>query len=339
MSIPTTTVPQLFSGSLRPFPGIPEDWSETKQFKASLILQDVRESFPEMLTEIDPDADVEDFWEDAARLSAAWLATGGNLVAKEPGTHNHPWSEDEMSRRLGTVARSEEGGYHGVDKLIGHAIVQNHGGRGMLCGSIGGDPATDVVTWLASRHRDHGVKRGIVKTTATKTGIWSIELDSDPAVVSERLMDAMDWTYIRLEELPGAVFAQDELELQYEYRLFVVDGLVVSGAGCIEEFTPLDHKPFQAFDTRLRRVRGHLNQGEPSPVEDLPEITEQLIRFGQSVAQEFGGTVVIDVAMDAVADMPVVIELNNISNSGLYASDPWLVAEDLVFANDRGYLL
>jgi hypothetical protein len=339
MSIATTTVPQLFSGSLRPFPGIPEDWAESKRAIASSILADVQSAFPKMLGEVEPDADIEDFWEDAARISAAWRATDGNLVAKEPGTHSNPWTDDEMSRRLGTVARSEEGGYHGADKLIGHPIVQNHGGRGMLLGSLGGDPAADIITWLAKRHRDHGIKRGIVKTTATKTGIWSIELDSDPAVVAERLMDAMDWTYIRLEELPGAVFAQDELEVQYEYRIFVVDGEVISGAGCIEEFTPLDCRPRWVFDTRVRRVRGHLNQGEPSPVEYDPVLVGRLLKFGQGVAKEHGGTVVIDVALDAVADEPVVIELNNISNSGLYASDPWLVAEKLVSAKDRGYLI
>lgn len=338
----STQKPQLFSGDLRPFPGIPQAWPASKAAAAAAILADVHAAFPEMLGDVDPDADIEDFWEDAARVSAAWRAAGGDLVAKAPGSTAAPWTTDEIARRFGPVTFDEEGGRHAVDKQLDHSLVRRFGGRGMKVGSLGGHLLKDVARWLAIRHADHGVQRGIVKAAGRKNGIWSIALDSDPEVVRRRLVEEMDWTYIRLEGLENGVLAQDELELEYELRLFVVDGVIVSAAGCVEEFTPLDRVPGKAFDTRVRRVRGHLNQGTPSVVEDRPDVVERLLDFGHVVAALHGGTVVIDVAIDAGAGadgVPVVIELNDLPNSGLYASDPWLVAEALVDARDRGYTI
>lgn len=337
MSLPTA--PQLFSGDLRPFPGIPGEWPVTKQRRAEAVLADARAALPQLVGDIVPGSDIEDFWEDACRISAAACASHAGLLAKEPGTAAEPWSDDEMSHRLGPIASREEGGHHAEDRLIDHPILLEHGGRRMLLGTIGGgDPDADIVTWLAARHRDHGVRYGVVKSVERKNGIWSIELDSDPEIVRERLLDAMGWTFVRLEGLSGAVLAQDALELEYEYRLFVVDGIVISGAGCVEEFTPLDRDLFaEPFDTRVRRVRGHLHQGAPTEVEDRPELVDALVDFGRDLARQHGGTVVIDVAIDRLTNRPVVIELNDLPNSGLYASDPWLVATALINASDRGY--
>lgn len=340
------SITQLYSGGLRPFPGIPAEWPEAKRSGAAEILVDVERALGEPIPDADPRADIEDFWEDASRVSAAWRASGQNLEIKATGSESAPWSTEELARRLGPVGRAEEGGHHGTDRYIDHPIVREHGGRAMMLGSIDGKPGTCVLEWLAARHRGHGVKRGVVKAAATKNGIWSIELDSDPAVISQRLVEVMDWSYMRLEGGTADVFAQDAIDLQWEYRLFVVDGVVVSGAGCVEEFTPLDRDHQLPFDSRVRRIRGHLHQGAASEIEDRPAIVRQLIEFGERVAAQHGGTFGLDVALDAGAvslgnplGTPVVIEMNSISNSGLYASDPWAVAKVLVDAKDRGYQL
>lgn len=334
----TESEPQLFSGDLRPFPGIPGEWSQFKRQQAEIILSEIRAEFPGMLGDIEPDADIEDFWEDACRISAALHASPTGLLTKEPGTMTTPWSADEMARRFGPVARSEEGGHHGRDTLIDHPVLQQYAGRSLLLGALGGDqPKADVLAWLSSRYREGGVRRAVVKSAERKNGVWSIELDSDREVIADRLMDAMSWSYIRLEGLTNAVLAQDALDLEWEYRLFVVDGVVISGAGCVEEFTPLDRESqTEAFDMRVRRIRGHL-QGHTSSVERNPEVVDRLLAFGRTVAAAHGGTVVIDVAIDRLSDRPVVVELNDLPNSGLYASDPWLVANALSSAADRGY--
>lgn len=330
---------QLFSGRLRPNPGIPEDWSELKKARAREIHADVESAFPGLLGDADPSSDVEDHYEDASRISAAYRATGGDLELKEPGTDSAPWTAAEMARRLGSVTIQEQGGHHASDPLAGHPLVVEHGGRGIKVGGLNvASIEDDVIHWLASRHRHHGVKTGIVKAMGHKNGIWAIELDRDPNVIRERLLETMDWTFIRLEGVQDIVMAQDVIPMEFEYRLFIVDGQVVSGAGCVEEFTPLDRVEGQPFDTRVRRVRGHLGQYGPGEVEDRPDVVSRLLDFGRTVAKQYGGTVVIDVAMNAATDSPVIVEMNSIPNSGLYASDPWLVTSALVWAMDRGYV-
>lgn len=331
---------QLFTGRLRPFPGTPESWSGPKQLHAARVLEDAQRLFPEFDSELVADADVEDFWEDACRASAAWLASGGDIRLATPGTPASPWTEEMLARRFGAVTTAEEGGgFHGgPDRYLNHPLVQEHGGRALQLGSLEGD--TDVIEWLAARHRDHGVTHGIVKAAQFKGGIWSVKLDEDPQVIQDRLFDAMDWTYVRLAELENSVLAQDRILLEWEYRLFVVDGKVVSGAGCVEEFTPLDHLG-EGFDTRVRRHRGHMG-GSPSQVEARPEVVAELIRFGEDIASLHGGTVVIDVAVgtDHLGhSRPVIIEFNPLPNAGLYASNPWSVARALRTAADRGYHL
>lgn len=330
---------QLYSGRLRPNPGIPDEWSELKQARARQVQADVEAAFPDLLGAVDPDSDVEDHFEDACRISASYRATGGDIDLKTAGTDRAPWSDAEMARRLGSVTIQEQGGHHASDPLAGHPLVMEHGGRGIKVGGLNVDSLEDdVIHWLAGRHRDHGVKTGIVKAMGHKNGIWAIELDSDPQVVRERLLETMDWTFIRLEGAQNAVMAQDIIPMEFEYRLFIVDGQVVSSAGCVEEFTPLDRVDGQPFDTRVRRVRGHLGQYGPGEVEDRPDITSRLLDFGRKVASQYGGTVVIDVAMNAATDSPVIVEMNSIPNSGLYASDPWLVTSALLWAMDRGYI-
>jgi hypothetical protein len=336
-----TTITQLFSGGLRPFPGIPTEWPHQKRLLAQMILDDIECSFPDLLGDVVPGADVEDFWEDACRIAAAWQASGNDLQLKASGEYPGAWSADELDRRLGPVGYAEEGGRHAPDELVADPVLHAHGGRGMLLGSLGGDPSTDVAVWFAARHREHGVQRGIVKVAAAKNGIWAIELDSDPEVIRQRLSREMDWTYVRLEGPSRTVIAQDVLDLQYEYRLFIVDGKVVSGAGCIEEFTPLDRPAGSGpFDLRVRKYRGHMVNDFTVAIEERPNVVERLLTFGREIAHEHGGTVVIDVAIDAAAGeqgAPVVLELNRLSNSGLYASDPWAVARALTTATDRGY--
>jgi hypothetical protein len=49
-------------------------------------------------------------------------------------------------------------------------------------------------------------------------------------------------------------------------------------------------------------------------------------------------TVVMDVAIGAHTDEPLIVEFNTLPNSGLYASDVHAVYRALVTADNRGYV-
>ena len=115
--------------------------------------------------------------------------------------------------------------------------------------------------------------------------------------------------------------------MEYEYRFFVVNGEVVTGAGCVEEFTPLNNRA--QFDDRMRQVRS-----EGGPVTSQPEILERYLSFAKQAASEFSAegllnTYSLDLATGSDGQT-LIIELNGLPNSGLYASDPHYVTRSLI---------
>ncbi|MHA3723837.1 hypothetical protein ACXR2T_08150 [Leucobacter sp. HY1910] len=344
--MPKPLTPTLYAGMLRPYPGISADWPDAKRALAADILATLREIFPDRDFIPVPGADIEDFWEDAFLLVAAHRASDRLEIV----TGKTAWTDEELTRRMGPVSWDETGGRHSRDAFIMHPLVDKYGGRAMALttynsGEDYAEHSDTIIDWIVDRHRA-GIAHVVVKNAENKSGIWVLPTSADPGQVKSDLLETLDWTLVRLDGLKDALLVQDMLDLQYEMRCFVVDGVVVTAAGGIEEHTPLEMSSGGSFapgtgvwlDDRLRQYRGHLTEGGPSPlVAHEPEIAQRLLAFAREVAAEHGGTVVIDVALDAAANTPVIVELNELSNSGLFATNPFLVAEKLTTARDRGY--
>lgn len=136
-----------------------------------------------------------------------------------------------------------------------------------------------------------------------------------------------------LERISGErdnVLVQEVNLMTHETRLFMADGEVVSGAACIEEHTPLDREEGQGILPpvfELGRNGGERVRDEAA--------AERLVAF----AREAAGMIVAEepelrnFVLDAAIGpdgVPVLIELNPLVDSGLYANDPVAVAEALV---------
>lgn len=293
---------------------------------------------------VDADGDLEDFWEDVARTAAAIRAASTAEATFTPVAADHDWTCHELAQRLGPVAASEEI-QHAHDPLLDHRILADYGGRWMARAGIGEpgelDADEDAVVLLHQRAR-RGVRRAMVKLATRKSGVFTVELDTsmDQQAVREALFDSVDgWELIRLEGQRGSLLIQDWIPMTYEHRLFVVDGEVVSSAGCIEEFTPYSRQNTSTrFDSRMRRVRGDAAAGEQSsPITSKPPVLGRYLETGGRIAAQHGGTVVIDLALDASSGEIVVVELNPLPNAGLYACHVDAVYRALISAEDRGY--
>lgn len=327
----------FYSGGLRPYTGLDHPrLSGDALIEAKRIEDDCRAALGR-ITPIDVDADFEDCWEDRCRLSAAWRASGGDLEI-----HSGAWNAEQLAHRLGPVWREEEGGHHSLDKLIAHPLVRDNCGRSLTLTTLPelGEPMDarhpSTLSEIARLARA-GFSHAVVKSVERKGGVWMVPASKAESENSDALFAALDWAAVRLAGMSGALLVQPAIDMSFEYRLFVVDGELVSAAGCVEEFTPLDRRPGERFDTRVRERRGHLYPGGPSPLVDRPDLVHRYLLFGAELAAVHGGTVVIDVAVNAGSGETIVVELNDLPNSGLYASDPWLVAERLMAAADRGY--
>lgn len=116
---------------------------------------------------------------------------------------------------------------------------------------------------------------------------------------------------------PDAVLVQQKARMRYEYRMQVIGGEPVCGAGCIERFTPADNRG-NRYDPRMEETR---NSGRIESHPDIARLYEQFAHeAAHAIRGEVEGPYVMDLYLDD-AGRPHVIELNPQSNSGLYALD------------------
>ena len=116
---------------------------------------------------------------------------------------------------------------------------------------------------------------------------------------------------------PDAVLVQQKARMRYEYRMQVIGGKPVCGAGCIERFTPADNRG-NRYDPRMEETR---NSGRIESHPDIARLYEQYAHeTAHAIRGEIEGPYVMDLYLDD-AGQPHVIELNPQSNSGLYALD------------------
>lgn len=116
---------------------------------------------------------------------------------------------------------------------------------------------------------------------------------------------------------PDAALVQQRVRMRYEYRVQVIGGEPVCGAGCVERHTPADNTG-ERYDPRMEETR---NSGR---IESHPDIARLYEAFAHEAAHAIRGEVEGPYVMDLYLDdagQPHVIELNPQSNSGLYALD------------------
>lgn len=367
----TTLEPFLISDGVsdNAYPGIPDHWTDLAKAQAEFDLENCLKALEgESLERIQKrierpssNADVEDFWEPAARLSAAYIAAA-SIGSTIKGHTANRWTESEMMRRLGPVAKVEEN-CHQPDTLLVSRILKDYSGRvheavthyeeeDLSSSGLEDYPDDDLCTRITELHQA-GIQKVVVKQAARKTGLVVIETSPSREKVVSRLLseDALGWSLIRMAGTVGAFSLQEWIPMTYEYRLFVVDGDVITGAGNIEEYTPYNlYDDFgnegylasdlreMGFDSRIRKYRGNqIAASHDSAPESKPDLVERYLLRGQELAEEHPGTYTLDLALNEATDEIVVVELNTLPNSGFYASDVWLLYITLANAKDRGY--
>jgi hypothetical protein len=132
------------------------------------------------------------------------------------------------------------------------------------------------------------------------------------------LMDALEYGMVHLAGYSDIVQVQESVVMEYEYRIIMIDGKPVTGAGCVEEFTPLDNT--SNFDTRVRQIRDSRTSIVEMPDGLIEKYLELARKFADDIYAESGlKNYVLDVCL--IKGQPAVIELNSCYNFGLYACD------------------
>lgn len=343
------------SGFHRPGPP-PERWAPAKRARALELQAIWSVHIPE-----NQNAEVDDelFYEQAARLevvlelvgpAGTWMLaslvppTAQNLATGEA----RGFEELQGLRRVGGVYERERiTTIPGMSNYAHSAAVRAHAAREMA--STGGDE--DTLAAL-ERMRDLGIRHALVKLTAGKHPLAPIDLSGN---IRSQLFMQLGWDFERINPEANAFIVQERALVEYEYRLFVVNGCVVTGAGNIAAHTPLDNLEPVAFSplvVRDRRMRLAVidysdatwgddvlpGDEEPLPqaVESRPELVSAFVAAGQAIVDEIAeeGLLQRDYSLDlALINGRIgIVELNEFSNSGLYASDPKRMIAALVAA-------
>lgn len=147
------------------------------------------------------------------------------------------------------------------------------------------------------------------------------------------------WAPIHLEGRADTVVIQPAIEMFHEYRIFVVNGRIVSGAGFIEQYTPFENPTLtlhprdpavQAFDPRTVEDRR-----PETPILRQEALVAAHHEFAQAVADELltedatVHTYVMDVALNNKGEH-IVVELNPLETSSFFASHPYVIAQAFV---------
>ncbi len=181
-------------------------------------------------------------------------------------------------------------------------------------------PSTHTVRQAMARSRKHGNHYATLRCTGLG---WVHFLDLSQDIPSEVK------GLIRNAETMGKLLVLQVLtNPAYEYRVFIVGKDLITGSGCLDDLTPLDHIEENPFDFRMEEQRG-----AGLPWIELPELTEEYLKFAQEFADKWALRVsektsyALDMCWDEETGRIVPMDVSPLANSGLYASSTKRLAE------------
>ena len=287
------------------------------------------------------DADFEDWVENASQLQAALRLPAQVRVLRHAGGKTAAPDDTIADILIGSLLRGDPllTGPHAplwpnreaealANRYACTAAFRAQAGRAFELTWSGdreeGDPLTPglnetVIAMVERGHRDLAVK--IVAQAKYAAPVRLEFADTSREAIADALVEALDYSVVHLAGVPDAFLVQEWLpDLADEYRIVMIDGLPVAGAGCIEAHTPLDNQGV-AFNPVVEGRRG---SGE---LRSDPELVSRYhaaaIAAAESLRAEARG-VPVDMCLDygCRGDGSIVlIEANPLMNYGLYAID------------------
>ena len=138
------------------------------------------------------------------------------------------------------------------------------------------------------------------------------------------------WSY----QTPRFILVQEEMIMNYETRFFIVNGVIVSASGRVIDFVPTQESVKNPFHYAQQTVKhqSHSNDNQEiitnSHYDHMVEYVKDIITTIENNENKFP-TCVIDIAWSPEKQSPVLVEINNISNSGLYGCSAHAIYNEL----------
>lgn len=205
-------------------------------------------------------------------------------------------------------------------------VVRFLGRESCVVDSVSGQGFEGLVD-LSKRYAELFVKNALDKdATGVVSSCFLDETVDDRETALFRFVcsngDLEAWSY----RLPKYLFFQETVTLEYETRFFVVGGKIVSASGRVIDFVPdtLSHRDPFAYADWAVQYQSVANDGQDVVTNPyygkLFDLVEQIIRSIED-NENSAPTCAIDVAWCETKNQAALVEINGISNAGLYGGD------------------
>lgn len=181
---------------------------------------------------------------------------------------------------------------------------------------------------LAGQESVH-VRLGRLGRSAVVDVVASDNPEADIASNTKRLISAFGWGIAQAAGGTDDILVTPTLDPIWEYRIWVVNGVAVAGAGIVEDLDPRANtgSAFDLQNRERRSDRGEVFVSAPNRVETLVEFARVLAtanREGGDLPQNFA----VDFAWDG--EVPTIIDVNVIDGTALFAADPARIISALI---------
>lgn len=290
-----------------------------------------------------PRVDFEDWHEDCARLVAA-LDTGlpFSVISQNGG-----YSSDGLTERASTHGRFDpnepflflgfgqgrfevcdhphnlgvdRAGLNAAERYYTHQAWLEAAGREV---HLVDNPDSRDISDVRTLHgrlmamAEAGHQTVFVKDTRPKKGVYIVDLSgvTDARSLSRAVLDGIEYG-LETAKVKDAYLVQEYLPMRDEYRLFVIDGRIVAGAGVVVAHTPLVNdgvafSPLVSADPKNEDL-----------VRSDPDLVAAYLAFAEPVVARLRDEVpqMVDYSLDvAMTDRGIVsVEINPGLNFGLY---------------------
>lgn len=170
---------------------------------------------------------------------------------------------------------------------------------------------------------DQGYEKLFLKSMdRAKAGTCAISKENAEEILVQLEFHPYDLNDFQLGGKKDSLLIQEFAKIEYEMRVYVKNGKIVTSAGYIWGATPEDNEA--VFDPKVQKARESLSDG----FERNPRLVGELIDFAQEVLdfiynQENPIFQDRDMALDVaiINGKPGVVEFNTFVNAGLFACD------------------
>lgn len=311
------------------------------------VISFIEAEAPYVLGENDEPGDYEDFYENYLRLFySSQVLPHDSIIVNVEGEYYDFISKRRIDNYK-TIEGSSKGKFYGAKAEWDILETEDEGLHAygnqstfyayanrfaVKCGFPDDDGVTvlpdelNVFNLIRKAREELAIERFVIKSMKAKHGLYFIDFSGVENTVESIEKHIVDWFkasgdyygFYRVATGNPTYILQEHKPMKYEYRMFIVDGVIVSGAGCIEAHTPLVNT--KRFNTLVEYER---NDGM---IVDEPYIVDRLIGYADEIVTHTNyhypevQTYVVDVYLYEDGSLGM-IERNGFSNSGFYGND------------------